>query len=118
MAHFVSVFVSATTKDLGRFRDAVADKLLALDLHPVVQKHFETDYRTLRDKLRDKVSACDAVIHLAGFAYGAEPHGRPDGAPRRSYTQLEFEIAVALGKPVYRFLANPECPFDQAVEEP
>ena len=35
-----------------------------------------------------------------------------------SYTQLEFEIAEAFGKPVYVFLADTECQFDPHPEEP
>ena len=56
--------------------------------------------------LRDLIGRCDAVIHLAGFYYGAEPPQRPPGEPRRSYTQIEYDVARELGKPIYLFLAQ------------
>jgi hypothetical protein len=40
----------------------------------------------------------------------AEPNQRPADVPRRSYTQMEFDIARELQKPVYVFL-----PADAAV---
>ena len=55
--------------------------------------------------LRDLIGRCDAVIHLAGFHYGAEPPQRPPGQRRRSYTQIEYDVARELKKPLYLFLA-------------
>jgi tetratricopeptide (TPR) repeat protein len=113
-----NVFVSATTADLGSYRRDVRDVLLDQGVHPIVQDHFESDYQKLLDILRQQVNDCDAVICLVGFVYGQEPKNRPANAPRRSYTQLEFEIAEAFDKPVYVFLADAECPFDPHQEEP
>jgi tetratricopeptide (TPR) repeat protein len=67
--------------------------------------------------LRREINACDAVICLVGYVYGQEPKNRPSGAPRRSYTQLEFDIAEAFGKPIYVFLADAQCKFDPHQEE-
>jgi len=41
------------------------------------------------------------VICIVGFRYGAEPHQRPVDQPRRSYTQMEFDIAGRLEEPVF-----------------
>jgi hypothetical protein len=49
------VFVSATTGDLGSFRKAVAEVLLTLRGHPVIQEHFAPDYRSVLEMLRDKM---------------------------------------------------------------
>ena len=112
------VFVSATTGDLGSFREAVAGVLQKLDVHPVVQDDFPPDYRSVIAMLRDKISRCDAVICLIGRRYGYEPLKREPNETRRSYTQLEYEIAVALGKPVFVFVATGDCPFDSPQDEP
>ena len=64
--------------------------------------------------LHQKLKECDAVIHIAGFRYGAEPDQREVHEPRRSYTQMEFDAAVGLGKEVYLFLADEGFPFDDA----
>ena len=118
MAQSPRVFVSATSRDLGRYRRAVRDTLLTRGVFPDVQDHFPPDYRAVVEMLRDRITRCDAVICLVGFFYGAEPQHRPADRPRRSYTQLEFEIAVGLGKPVYVFLADEACPVDERPEEP
>ncbi len=118
MADLTSVFVSATSRDLRTARAKVAAKLRALGHHTVEQPDFATDHRTIRAMLLDKITRCDAVVHVAGFVYGAEPLNRPPDAPRRSYTQLEYEIAVELKKPVFVFLANAAFPFDTHDPDP
>src|SRR5438067_6756604 len=99
MSSVPRVFVSATSRDLGSFRKAVSDVLLNLDVHPVVQDHFAPDYRSVVEMLREKIGQCDAVLCLVGRRYGYEPLKREPDQPRRSYTQLEYEIAVELRKP-------------------
>src|SRR5260370_42283579 len=112
MASVTRVFVSATSRDLGSFRKAVSGVLQTLEALPVVQDHFGPDYRTVVEMLREKIGACDAVICLVGSAFGREPEGRAADQPRRSYTQLEYEIAVELRKPVVVFVATDACPLD------
>ena len=88
------------------------------DYHAVEQDNFPPDYRDLVDKLRERIDSCDAVVHIAGHCYGAEPGERPPEAPRRSYTQLEYDIAVELKKPVYVFLTGDGFPADPHKPEP
>ncbi|MBX9791517.1 MAG: DUF4062 domain-containing protein [Pirellulales bacterium] len=110
------VFVSATTGDLQTFRDLAFDALLHHvhgNIRPVSQKYLPQDYRSVVDKLNREIRACDAVICLVGVLYGREPSQPPQGR-RRSYTQLEFDIAKRLRKRVYVFLADETCPFDDA----
>ena len=112
------VFISAVTRELGSVRKLVKKGLEDNDYHAVEQDNFPPDYRDLVDKLRERIDSCDAVVHIAGHCYGAEPRQRPPDAPRRSYTQLEYEIAVELGKPVYVFLTGDNFPTDPHVPEP
>jgi hypothetical protein len=112
------VFVSATSRDLKTYRKAVADTLVTLEVLPVSQDHFGPDYRTVVEKLREEINKCNAVICLIGPSYGYEPTSRADGQPRRSYTQLEYEIAVELKKPVFVFIATEGCRLDEAMPEP
>jgi tetratricopeptide (TPR) repeat protein len=106
------VFISAVTRELCSVRKLVKKGLEDNDYHAVEQDNFPPDYRDLIDKLRERIDSCDAVVHIAGHCYGAEPPERPADAPRRSYTQLEYEIAVELGKPVYVFLTGADFPAD------
>ena len=110
------VFVSATSHDLGSFRKAVGEILVKLGALPVVQDHFAQAYRSVTEMLREKIGQCDAAICLVGRRYGHEPPHRDADQPRRSYTQLEYEVAVELGKPVFVFVATDDCPLDGPVE--
>ncbi len=86
---------------------------------PIVQDDFPPDYKSVREMLRTKLETCNAVVHLAGFYYGAEPQPVLEGSPdRRSFTQLEYEIAVELGLPCYVFLCGKDYPFDEHDPEP
>ena len=107
------MFVSATSRDLGTARRAVFDALTTLGIQGVEQTHFPPDHRTIREILRANIAGCDAVVHVAGRVYGGEPDPT-HGEPRRSYTQLEVEIADSLDKPVpvYVFLTADGFPFD------
>ncbi len=112
------VFISAVTRELGSVRKVVKKGLEDNDYHAVEQDNFPPDYRDLVDKLRERIDSCDAVVHIAGYCYGAEPGERPPEAPRRSYTQLEYDIAVELKKPVYVFLTGDGFPADPHEPEP
>jgi tetratricopeptide (TPR) repeat protein len=109
MAEHPEVFISATTRDLGSYRAAIQNALLTLGIFPIQQDDFALAYGQLTDMLRQLVGRCNAVIHLAGFHYGAEPTQPPQGEPRRSYTQIEYDVARELGKPIYLFLATEDA---------
>ncbi len=98
-----TVFISATSDDLRAYRLLVFDELYKAGLHPVIQEYFPPDHRELTRYLRDTVAACDAVVCLIGSLYGAEP---ADWEPRRSYTQLEYDVAQEYQIPTFVFLTS------------
>jgi tetratricopeptide (TPR) repeat protein len=112
------IFISAVTRELGSVRKVVKKALEDNDYRALEQDNFPPDYRDLKDKLRRQIDKCDAVVHIAGHCYGAEPRQRPADAPRRSYTQLEYDIAVELKKPVYVFVTGASFPADAHEPEP
>ena len=115
------VFVSATSRDLGAVREMAAKGLMTIGCHPVAQDTFPPDYRQVEDMLRDKIAACDAVVHIVGMRYGEEPPpgSLPEGTPRRSYTQMEADLARQLDKKLYVFVCPEDFPYDAAhAEEP
>ncbi len=113
------IFVSATSRDLRTARGLVSEGLRRMECLPIVQDDFPPDYKSVREMLRTKLETCNAVVHLAGFYYGAEPQPVLEGSPeRRSFTQLEYEIAVELGLPCYVFLCGKDYPFDEHEPEP
>ncbi len=119
MAASTRVFISATSGDLGSVRQLVKEALLSMDCHPVEQTNFPPDYRTVREILTEKISHCQAVLHIVGQRYGAEPDPAklPEGTLGRSYTQMEYDLARQLNKKVYVFLCRDEFSYDQCEAE-
>ncbi|MCC8996866.1 MAG: tetratricopeptide repeat protein [Nitrosomonas sp.] len=111
------VFVSATTSDLGTCRQIIKEALLTLGCTPVEQTNFPPDAGTVREMLQKKIAACQAVIHVVGEVYGAEPKQQSVGEPRRSYTQMEYDIAYELGKDVYLFICGKGFDYDEYPSE-
>lgn len=111
------IFISATSSDLGTCRHMIIKALLTLDCTPVEQTHFPLDAGLVREMLHKRIAECQAVIHVAGEIYGAEPKQRSEREPRRSYTQMEYDIARELGKPVYAFICGEGFPYDEHPSE-
>jgi tetratricopeptide (TPR) repeat protein len=120
----IRVFVSATSGDLRSVRQVVKEALLTIDCHPVEQTNFGPDWRTVQEMLTEKIEGCHALIHIAGFRYGAEPDPAtlPAGTPRRSYTQIEYSIGRELqtnrGEQhfrVYTFVCSTDFPYDEPI---
>jgi tetratricopeptide (TPR) repeat protein len=101
-----TIFLSGVSSEFASFREAVEVEIQKKGCFVENQSSFATDYRTVEAMLRQKLSEADAVIHIVGFRYGAEPKQRPAEAPRRSYTQMEFDIAREFDKPVYVCLSE------------
>src|SRR5437899_486577 len=116
-ASLPTVFVSATSSDLAVCRLVATQALLASGIHPVAQEHLPPDHRELVEALGAEIRGCDAVICLVGTTFGAAPR-REDGAPPRSYTQIEYDIAQELGKPTYVFLTQSRAALNSSASEP
>jgi len=70
MATRKDVFISATSADLGSYRQIAKEAVLTLGAHPIEETNFPTDYRELQALLARRLDPCDAIIHLVGFYYG------------------------------------------------
>src|SRR5262249_36958640 len=112
--------------DLRSARLVVRDALLTIECYPVEQRTFGPDYRSVRQMLDEKLHDCQALIHIVGLRYGAEadPTSLPPGTPRRSYTQLEYDLGRSLAKTrggngfrVYTFVCSENFPYDAAEPE-
>jgi tetratricopeptide (TPR) repeat protein len=100
------VFVSATPKELGSFRSVVKATLREIGALPVEHTDRSLAYGPLDGVLKVAIGRCDVVIHLTGFAFGAEPPERTHGAPRRSTAQYEFDVAQKLRRELLCFVAR------------
>lgn len=114
------VFISATSADLGPMRQVVKEALLTIGCMPVEQTNFPPDWRTVSQMLREKIGDCQALIHVAGLHYGAEPDpgSSPTSDPRRSYTQMDYDMACELQRKrgdrrfrVYTFICPENFPY-------
>lgn len=119
------VFISATSADLASTREVVKEALLTIGCHPIEQTNFPPDWRDVKDMLyeRGQIGDCQALIHIVGLHYGAEPDPTtfPKGTPRRSYTQMEYDLGRKLQRKrgdnrfrVYTFVCPEDYPYDTA----
>jgi hypothetical protein len=92
------VFVSSTYRDLAEERQEVMQALLELDCIPIGMELFpaaDDDQWTLIKRLID---GCDYYILIIGGRYGST------NAEGISYTQMEYEYALAKSIPIISFL--------------
>jgi hypothetical protein len=142
-----TVFLSAVTKDFGlpfldRLRIAIHDELGCICRY---RGNIKPGTGILPEKLRGEIESADCVIHLVGPRFGFGPtdvqqpdlertpageYWKPackswwpstDLPARRSYTQMEYDFAVQLERPVYViFVEDPalvEAAADQVADE-
>ena len=112
------VFISATSTDLRSVRKLATDAVLTMGCLPVSQDHFQPGYGTVKAMLEEKIQSCQALIHIVGHRYGAEPDPAklPAGVPRLSYTQMEYELARNQGIKTYVFVCPENFPYDDTGE--
>lgn len=101
-----TIFLSGVSSEFGSYRDAVEVEVQKKGCFAENQSSFGVDYHTVEEMLRRRINDADAVIHIVGFRFGAEPKDRPADKLRRSYTQMEYDIARELKKPLYVFLSS------------
>jgi hypothetical protein len=99
MDRIYQVFVSSTFVDLQEERQAVVTALLELEAIPAGMELFpaaDDDAWTLIEQV---ISGCDYYLLVIGGRYGSV-----DSETELSFTEREYDFAVAQGKPVMAFL--------------
>lgn len=92
------VFVSSTYEDLREERQEIMQALLELDSIPAGMELFPAANEDQWTLIKKVIDDCDYYIVVIGGRYGSIG---PSGI---SYTQMEYEYAVAQNKPVIAFL--------------
>jgi len=92
------VFVSSTYEDLREERQEIMQALLELDCIPAGMELFPATNEDQWTLIRKVIEDCDYYIVVIGGRYGSV------GPLGISYTQMEYEYAVAQNKPVIAFL--------------
>lgn len=97
------VFVSSTYKDLIEERKAVIHALLELDCIPAGMELFPATDEDAWTLIKEVIDGCDYYVLILAGKYGSQ---NADGL---GYTEMEFDYALSIGKPVIAFLhENPD----------
>jgi hypothetical protein len=92
------VFVSSTYNDLIAERKQVIHALLELDCIPSGMELFPATDEDAWSLIMEVIDNCDYYILIIGGKYGST---NPDGI---SFTELEYDYAASIGKPIISFL--------------
>jgi hypothetical protein len=92
------VFVSSTQKDLIEERKAVTHALLELDCIPAGMELFPATDEDAWTLIKEVIDGCDYYLLIIAGKYGSVGH---DGV---GYTEMEFDYAASVGKPIIAFL--------------
>ena len=101
-----TVFVSSTYLDLADHRAAVKDQITRRDLLFRGMEHFGADHSHLAPaaKIIEEVRSADAYIGIFGVRYGSV-----DQVTGLSMTELEFNEAKAIGKPMFLYVIRDDA---------
>lgn len=94
------VFVSSTFIDLQDERRAAIEAILNIGHIPVGMEAFQASDDTQWEYIKRRIDESDYYVVIVGERYGSEEKGK-------SYTQMEYEYAIACGVPVAGFLLDP-----------
>jgi len=108
----MKVFVSSTTKDLKEARKKVCERVAQLENQYVCMDCYTSDDKSPKQLDEAKVKGCDSFVIIVGHLYGSCPKSE-----EKSFTELEYEAAVASGKSVYPFLASDKYPALASIHE-
>src|SRR5512132_2675425 len=99
-------FLSSIGKDLAEYRQAVFEAINGLDGWKCVRmEDFGARARPIHAFDADAVRGCDLFVGILGHCYGTIPRGH-----KRSYTEQEYDTAVALNLPRLMFIAQDDFP--------
>jgi hypothetical protein len=107
----VKVYLSSTFRDLREHRAAV-DRALRRMGHDVIgMEQYVAEGTKPLDRCLADVRVADLYLLVLGWRYGYIPDDVETNPSKRSVTNLEFEEAKRVGKPILAFLLDPEAPW-------
>jgi len=92
------VFVSSTYEDLQEERQEVMHALLELDCMPAGMELFPAANDSQWELIKKVIEDCDYYVLIIAGRYGTI------GAEGLSYTEMEYNYAISIGKPTIAFL--------------
>ena len=108
-----TAFLSSTAKDLAEYRNAAYKAIEGLDdWHCRRMEDFGARDTMADEFCQEKVAECDVFVGIVGHCYGSSPKGS-----ERSYTEQEYDAAIATDKPRLMFLAPEDFPLPASLIE-
>lgn len=95
------VFVSSTYTDMQQYREAIRNALNKADCVPYGMERFGAASIPPLEKCYEELEESQIYLCAIGMMYGSV-----DEKTKKSYTQLEYEKARELGKPILAFLID------------
>lgn len=109
-----TVFVSSTSRELAAYRTAVVAAIQKLDGCDCESKErWGARSEPSETVCHKMVATCDFFVGIIGLCFGSRISN-----DSRSYTQLEYETALACHKPCLMFLCTPAFPVPGNLREP
>jgi hypothetical protein len=109
-----TVFLSSSVKDLGPCREASYGAIQSMTgYHCVGMEVWGAQASQADDFCRAKVAECDLFVGILWHCHGSCPAGS-----QQSYTEREYEAAVALDNPRLMFLSPEDFPLPANLVEP
>jgi len=92
----LQIFISSTYKDLIEERQAAVQAILSFGHIPAGMELFTSGDQSQMQVIKDWINQSDVFLLILGGCYGSI-----DPISGKSYTQIEYEYAVSIGKPTF-----------------
>lgn len=95
------IFISSTFDDLQYERRSALEAILITNNIPIGMESFVASSQEQFEHIKSCIKGCDYYILIVGGRYGSQ-HPKLN----LSYTELEFDYAKSLNKPILAFIRN------------
>lgn len=95
------IFISSTYNDLVEERDIVKEQILRHYHFPIGMEMFSAGDEKQWNVIQRTIDTSDIYILILGYRYGSI-----SAETGKSYTEMEYDYAIAQGKPVLAYLLN------------
>ena len=102
----MKIFVSSTYVDLIEYRKAVERAINQLQEQHVMMEYFGSRPQEPKTAALAEVQQCDLFVGVYAHRYGTVPDGET-----KSVTELEFELAQKLSKPIFAYRVGEDQPW-------
>jgi hypothetical protein len=100
-----NIFISSTFADLKDVRKNIHDSILKDGHYPIAMENFVASNNSQMDEIEKLIDNCDYYILICGYCYGSI-----DESTNKSFTELEYEYAKKINKPILAFfLSDNQC---------